>query len=329
MKKKLLILSFVAVALNARSQDYHLSQYSMAPQYLNPGLTGVLDNGTENVNYRVNANYRSQWKSLTGKPYTTMDLGIDMPFGRYAIGTYLHSNRAGSNNLNTFDWLLAIGYQISNKPEVHSLSTGIQFGVINKSMNSDTYLFDAQYSSTSGMDASLPSGESFEKTSIWKPDLNWGAYYKMMDKTKNYHPFVGFSVYHINRPNESFYNKSRLPMRFTVHGGSDFNVNENMTLTPAVLYMSQARTSELNLELMMKYKFSEKSEYEPMIGLAYRNHDAVIIHFGLKQKANIFRVSYDVNTSGLKPYTSGRGALEFGVVFMGKQDKIVAPATFY
>jgi hypothetical protein len=118
-------------------------------------------------------------------------------------------------------------------------------------------------------------------------------------------------------------------MRFTVHGGSDFNVNENMTLTPAVLYMSQARTSELNLELMMKYKFSEKSEYEPMIGLAYRNHDAVIIHFGLKQKANIFRVSYDVNTSGLKPYTSGRGALEFGVVFMGKQDKIVAPATFY
>jgi type IX secretion system PorP/SprF family membrane protein len=328
MRNKLLISILLLSAFQAQSQDYHLSQYDMAPQYLNPGITGILDNDDENVNYRVNANYRSQWTKLSGKPYSTMDLGVDMPFGRFAIGTYIHSNRSGSNNLNTFDWLLGVGYQVSNKPEKHSLSTGVQFGVINKSLNSDSYLFDSQYSSTNGMDASLPNGESFEKGSIWKPDLNWGAYYKYMERSQSYHPFIGFSVYHINKPNESFFNKSRLPMRFTIHGGSDLKVNESFTVTPAVLYMMQAKASELNLQLMGTYKL-ENSDFAPMLGFAWRKNDAVAVHLGLKQKANIFRISYDINTSGLKAYTNGRGALEFGVVFMSKQDKIVPPAAFY
>lgn len=329
LKKRIVLASLLLSTVKLMAQDYHLSQYDVAVQYLNPALTGMLlDKGNEDVNFRMNANYRSQWGKLNGTPYSTMNIGFDMPFGRFGTGLYIHSNRSGANNLNTFNILFSASYQISNKPDIHSISTGLQFGVLNKSFNSGSFLFDSQYSSSTGMDASLPNGENFEKGSLWKPDINWGTHYKLMDKTKKYHPFIGFSVYHVNRPNESFYNKSKLPMRFTVHAGSDFEVDDKWTVTPTVLFLSQAKATELNLGLMGSYNL-DNSDFTPLAGISWRRKDAIAFHLGLKQRSNQFRISYDWNTSALKTYTKGRGAIEFGVIFMGKQDKIVPPRAFF
>jgi len=56
-------------------------------------------------------------------------------------------------------------------------------------------------------------------------------------------------------------------------------------------------------------------------GIGYRHQDALIMHLGFKHGLNIFRFSYDFNTSSLKTYTRNRGALEFSLIYVAGSSK--------
>lgn len=319
-------LAIMFIANRTIAQDYHLSQYDMTVQYLNPALTGVIFDEYSS-NYRANATYRNQWSRLNGTPFTTMVLGYDMSYQRFGIGGFLYSNRTGAGNLNTFNFLLSGSYQIMDKTDEHSLSVGLQMGVLNKSLDPNRYLFDSQYSvAAGGLDPNLPSGEAFDRTGIWRFDSNLGMFYRYNDKSKRAHPYAGLSVYHLNRPNESFYQKAPTPMRFTFHGGAEIKIDEKWSVNPNMLFMQQAKAKELYIGAIGSYKINE-TDYSAMGGIAFRNKDAFIVHLGVKQKGNMFRISYDYNTSYLKNYSRGFGAIEFGLVYTGIINRIPRTST--
>jgi len=306
-----------------RAQDFHLSQYEVASQYMNPALTGMYFD--EKVNYKVNADFREQWRALPSKPYTTGYLAYDMPYQKqWGFGGYIINDAAGTQNVNTLSILLSAAYKITTGGNVsapYDLTVGLQMGLLQRSTHPGDYLYDNQYSATSptGFDASLPSGESISKTAIFRYDANTGIYYRSHDKQKKVNYYGGFSIFHVTKPNQSFtVEKNKMPMRFAWNGGAYIDVNKQVMINPNALFMLQAKAIELNVGAMGYYRI-EKTEYSPALGLSYRYQDAVIIHLGLKQGNNVYRVSYDINTSSLKNYSNGRGAIEFSVIYCGKK----------
>ncbi|MGP8217534.1 MAG: PorP/SprF family type IX secretion system membrane protein [Bacteroidia bacterium] len=315
------ILLVIAIGVNsAFAQDYHLSQYDMASLYLNPALTGMY--GGDKGDVKIYNDYRSQWAALGTSAFTTEYLAFDMPvqkWGRnFGVGAFLISNAAPLGYFNTTTFMGSIAYDIMSKDNSngkHYLTTGVQLGFFYKDINPGNFTYDNQYSSSlGGFDQSIPSGESFGKTSMANLDVNYGIFYKYIDDTKNFHPFAGFSVQHLDLPNESFTaQKSQLPMRFNFNGGCDIKVSEELKLTPMFLYMNEAGATELDIGMLGYYKISN-GPFQAMLGGDYRAGDAFVVHAGMKYGEHVFRLSYDANTSYLDGFTDGKGAWELSVI---------------
>lgn len=298
------------------AQDYHLSQYDIAPIYMNPALAGMYMG--EAGDFRILANYRSQWQKLQSKPYTTASIAFDKPIKRFGVGGYLIDNLAGMSNYNAFGFIVGGSYRItSDESKNHFLTAGLQLGVMNKKYSDNDLLFSTQYFSDRGLDATTDNGEAFKKFSLLKFDANMGIYYKYRDQNKKFNPFAGLSINHLNRPDQSTIGiPYRMPMRFNINVGSDIHINPMLNLQPSFLFMYQGAAHEFNMGLLAYYNL-KNTNYELVSGVAYRVQDAIVIHLGIKQGASTFRMSYDIVTSPLKAYAGSRGAIEMGVIYTG------------
>jgi type IX secretion system PorP/SprF family membrane protein len=297
------------------AQDYHLSQYDIAPLYMNPALAGMYIG--EKGDFRVLANYRSQWQKLQSKPYTTSSIAFDKPIGRFGVGGYLVDNLAGLSNYNAFGFMVGGAYRItSEKSKFHYLTTGLQIGLLNKKYSGNDLLFTNQYFDSKGLDPGAPTGENFQRFSSMRMDVNMGIYYKYKNDFKKFNPFAGFSINHVNRPDQSTSGQVyRLPMRFNLNAGTDIYISSLLNLQPSVLYMYQGGAHELMLGILEYYHIN--ANYQLISGLSWRVQDAVILQLGLKQGSSIFRMSYDIITSPLKAYAGSRGAIEMGIIYTG------------
>ncbi len=300
-----------------RAQDFHLSQYDMLPLYYNPAQTGMY-NAAENIPYRFSGTYRSQWQKLNGKPYAAVGAGYDMPFNRYGAGIVLMNHIAGASNFDAFQMMLSGAYQITDpSSKDHFLSAGLQMGIFQKKFSQRDLLFENQYNGLAGFDPTLPNGESLADLSIVRFDANVGVYYKFTHPNKKWEPSIGFSLFHVTRPNESFTGeKSRLPMRVNGIFNCDIHIDEKWTVTPNVLFMQQARAREINAGALVAYTLNPKG-YALLSGASVRVKDSVILHLGMKHRNNIFRISYDIVTSPLKQFSGSRGGFEMGFVYCG------------
>ena len=313
---------FTLVAVATSAQDFHMSQYEVASQYLNPALTGMYSGKTSS--YRIYSDYRTQWLSPSVKPYSSAFLAFDKPVRKrnnnFGLGACLVNDNAGNGFLNTFNLLLSGAYDImSSSHRKHLLSTGLQLGLVYRKLDPGSFTYDVQYSgSINDFDASLPDGENFSRTSRAGFDASFGVFYKYTDSIRSVHPFIGVSVCHLTRPNESFTEtKTKAPMRFNIQGGCEMWVEDKFRFIPRFLYMNEARASELNVGLLTYYRISD-TQYEALLQCDYRSKDAVVIGLGLKKHEHIFRLSYDVNVSPLGSYLGGGGSFEFGIVFSGR-----------
>jgi type IX secretion system PorP/SprF family membrane protein len=331
MKIKSIIPALFAItlSLNVKAQDFHLTQYDAFPLYLNPALTGNYLG--EDIDYRINAVYRSQWRSMIKKPFTTYGISYDQPYKKFGIGAFILNNRAGMAKFNTLNFQLSGSYSITDpKRSPHLLNVGLQMGLFYKSFNPNNLLFESQYDNSSGsLNPDVGSGENFERTSMVKFDANFGVFYKYKDDDKKFAPFLGFSVLHLSKPSESFTaEKNRVPMRFIVNAGCDFKINDKLKLTPTILYMNQAKASDLTIGATGFYRIKD-TKSDVMFGLSYRVKDALVLQVGIKQnEQHTFRISYDINTSYLSSYTGNRGAIEFSLVLTGKKSKPLFSSKF-
>ncbi|MBI4944761.1 MAG: PorP/SprF family type IX secretion system membrane protein [Bacteroidetes bacterium] len=328
--KKIIILSAIVFALpfwkdgdGLRAQDFHLSQFDAAPHYFNPAITGIYFGKV--ADYRIYSDYRSQWRSLGVKPFSTFFIAYDMPYKEYGLGGYLIQNRNGPGGLNTINFMPSASYKITkeaNSP--HNLSVGAQMGILYKSFDPNNFTYDNQVApeDPSGFNHNLLSGENFNKTSIVKFDANMGVFYKYKKPEWQAHPFFGYSVYHVTKPNQSLtgITKDRIPMRWVLQGGAEYKINEEINIRPTLLFMNQGRAHELNIGSIGFYHLKD-TKYDVMGGLNYRVKDAFIIQAGMRYEQHIFRFSYDINTSSLNNYTHGKGAFEFSILLTGIKGK--------
>jgi len=327
--KRAVVFSILLLSAGARAsaQDFHLSQFQSAALYLNPALTGMY--GGEKGDYRIASVYRSQWRAIGLKPFVTAYLQYDMPLAkldkRWGVGGYLINNKSQAGHFQTMNAMASGAYNIINGTDAHHLSAGLQLGILYKNFDPAAYTYDVQYSAvTGGFEQSIPSGETFAKTSLVRFDANMGIFYKYADRNKKCHPYGGFAVYHLTRPDESFSGtKSRLPIHFTGHAGCDIELSDGLMLQPNLLYMNQAKAYEATGGFLLFYRI-RNSSVDALGGCNYRHKDAIVAHIGLRQQQHYFRFSYDINISPLKTYSGGRGAWEFSLILVGEKDKPLA-----
>lgn len=311
----LAISTMLLSAINIKAQDAHLSQFDELPILLNPSMTGFL-----NVNgIRAGAQLRSQWGALASN-ITSAAFAVDAPLKEcWGIGGYMLNN-GQSKYFNVFNFVLSAAYTITALDQnKHFLSVGLQAGMILKGLKANKLTFDSQYSN-GNFDPDLPSGESFARSSRLLPELNYGIYYGFTDPARKVHPYLGFSIFHITSPNESFVYgvESRLPRRWVLHGGSTIDITNAFMIEPKVLYMKQLNIQEILAGMDFSFK---QPDIKLMIGGYCRWNDAAIVELGVNFKNLIYKMSYDINTSSLNTYSSKRGGIEFSIVSNGIGEK--------
>ncbi len=302
-------------------QDAHLSMYDAAPLFLNPALTGVVEG-----DFRVHAQYRTQWKSVNYKPYTSALVSFDMPIKKWGFGIQLNNFRAGAGNFNVFQGLLSAAYYVPlNRNKTHIVNLGLQGGVTQKSIEYQLLSFNNQYTLNNGgeFDQTVVSGEDFGAQSKFIPMLNASALYYYSKSQARLNPFIGVSLFNLTQPNESFFGRdTRLPLRMYTHLGTRINITELFYLIPKVLIMNQKKFHEQTYAVEAGY-FMKGSAAYVLAGVIFRAKDAMIATIGVKKEQFIVKVAYDFNISSLTAASKSKGGFELSFTYIHKKQKPV------
>ncbi|MCB9187762.1 MAG: PorP/SprF family type IX secretion system membrane protein [Flavobacteriales bacterium] len=319
MKLLISIVFIVFLSKFSISQDIHLSMWDMSPLNLNPANTGMFDG-----DYRINANHRNQWSSVT-VPFTTYAISADaknvLGHKPYSAGLQINQDRAGDSKFNTFQVNLSGAYALDlNGDSLNQLSFGTQLGITNKNLTYNPLQFDVQYDGFQ-YDASLPNQENFARASRVYANLGLGVgYFRKLDVRKVIQG--GISAYNLLKPKQSFFNDDdiRLDVRYNFNINAEWKLADKWDLLPNVLLSSQGKYKELNLGANARYVLTDfMGMYRAVwAGVFYRNKDATFISIGMNYDAWKVGISYDINLSTLKPASNLRGGFEIGVQYIIK-----------
>jgi len=298
------------------AQDIHFSQFYSAPMYMNPGFAG------NTVQARGVLNYRNQWTAMPGK-FVSYAASFDYNIEELNSGVALsvQQDRAGSAGLRYsniqahYSYTLRVSRKLAVKP-------GVSFGYTFRDINRSELIFGDQIIYDNDVSASQ-SQFTFEP--VRYPDFAAGTIVYM----KKW--WTGVAFHHINRPNQSLVNlESRLPMRFSLHGGYNLILKQNVkkkevsSLTFVGHYKAQGKWDQLDLGVYFKYKIVTGGVYYrglPLKNNGYNqpNHDAVTFLLGFEYKDIAFAYSYDLTASKL--ITNSGGAHEISLIYEIASDK--------
>jgi type IX secretion system PorP/SprF family membrane protein len=315
MKRLIFTLILFCAGLTAHAQDFHLSQYDAASLNMNPGMTGVFKG-----DYRVHGHYRTQWAAVATKPFTTGLVAFDMQHRKkWGFGGQIANFRAGTGGFNVFSFMPSAAYKFSfGEKKHHMVSAGAQIGFFQKSINSTSLSFSNQYVKTNGgeFNTSISNNENFGNNGIFKIDMNIGVMYYYNKPNNQVNPFGGISLFHINRPTESFLGENnKLAMRPEVVAGARFVISPKIAVTPKLFYQYQDKASELTYAIAGQF-YLETYDIFLLGAMTFRNKDAAILEFGAKYGNFIGRLSYDINTSSLNNVSNGRGGTELSLTYI-------------
>jgi type IX secretion system PorP/SprF family membrane protein len=326
MKKAILaLLGFVA--LSAQAQDVHFTQYFTSPLTLNPANTGLV-----NCDYRVAANYRSQWASINQKPYTTYTASYDMALLKGKLGgdamgggIMFMQDQSGTGVLKNTTIGMSLAYHKAfgdpeDKPSV--LSIGAQAYLVKKSIDFSKLIFEDQW--TPGGIISSVSKEKASSRDLSYADFNAGVMWTGYANEKSTY-YLGGSFYHITRPVESFLqvnNSPKINQRLSLSAGGNIQMNDNMMLLASAMYQKQGPASELLLGAAAGFilnpahdEFTTNTVLN--LGAWYRLSDAICPYVSFNWGRNKLGFTYDVTVSGLSAANKSQGAMEVSYVYNG------------
>jgi len=308
---------FLLTVLTSNAQtDPHFTQNYTYPMYINPALTGSSDG-----EYRVSAIYRSQWGSISN-PYSTTGVSYDTRTNKnIALGASLLNQSAGDggfNYLNFYGSFAYTGVKLGNDYN-QRIVLAMQAGIINRRVNQSKFKWGEQWNPITGYNASNPGTETFAATSATVFDVGAGALYFDATPDKKTNAFGGFSVFHINKPKDPIVSTqstelNTIPMRYTLHGGVSFNLNERTNIIPHLLYMRQGTASEFMIGTYLQYNVNTDIDF--MIGGYYRAKDAIAPFVGVDWKNFIVGMSYDANTSKLGAMSRNVNSFELSLTYV-------------
>jgi type IX secretion system PorP/SprF family membrane protein len=323
VRKLTLILSVllqITALCNVKAQvDPHFSQYYANPLWLNPALTGVIDGG----NMRVNSNFKDQWAGISNG-FKTGSLSMDFqPYNQVGIGLSFLNQAAGTAGYNYFTANISFSYTITVSDDgFKRVHFGVQAGAIDRSFDPNKLQLDDQYNPATGFDPNLPSFENFTTTNSIEFDSSAGIFYDDTDPDGKTKLFGGVSVAHLTTEKDPFAPEtinSKLPMRFTVHGGLKIRASDNVDITPHLVYIRQQSNQIKAAGVFSELKFQDNNSL--ILGAMYRVNDAMVADLGYRLNNTIIGFSYDFNTSPLKTATNGQGGFELSLAFVFHNDR--------
>jgi type IX secretion system PorP/SprF family membrane protein len=307
-------------------QDIHFSQAYASPLTLNPATTGNFKG-----QYRLICNYKDQWRNVS-KTYKTVFASADFVlFKKKKKGSYLgagilfYNDKAGKSKMGTTLAGISLAYNVKlNK--VNFLSAGLQSAFAQKGVKISGLKWDSQFDGSS-YDPSLASGELISNEQITSVDFAAGILWNYIPDEKN-RVTAGVSVFHVNKPNQSFpkTNKDPIYQKIVLHADAQLKIGDkNLFFIPIAMYSLQGKLQEINAGGMIKYGLGLDSKYTGAnktsavsFGAFYRFRDALVILVNMDYKsAFTFGISYDINLSSLSIASKGRGGLELCLVYSG------------
>ncbi|NVO03669.1 MAG: PorP/SprF family type IX secretion system membrane protein [Bacteroidetes bacterium] len=335
--KKLLFigLSIVVIPVYTFAQDTHFSQFNNSPLFLNPASAGVF-----NGDFRVIANYKNQWKEVSD-PFKTYAITVDggllkkkWSHGYIGLGLSILNDKAGASKMSLTQENISLSSVISLNDN-SSLSVGLQAGVAQRSTNYSGLQWANQYNGQN-FDSGLSPNESFSTNNFVFQDYSAGllwnfrkgeTYSTSNDATK---ANFGIAMFHINKPEQSFFNGSdKLYSKYVIHGMFYKGLkNTNASVIPSGAVYLQGKSKEILVGLLVKYNLKDPSKYTGNIKAAalylggnYRVGDAIAICAQLEIDKYFIGLSYDVNVSGLTSVSKGLGGLELSLRFINSKIK--------
>jgi len=306
--KKLIVCLFVAFITNnaIKAQDPAFSQFYANPLYLNPAFAGSA------VCPRIIMNYRNQWPAITGT-FVTYNASYDQHFDKLSggLGILVNADRAGEGtiNTNTFSGIYSYRLEVSR---TFSINAALQASYVDRRLAWEKLTFGDMIDPRSGFIYNTKE-EVPADLSKGYVDFSTG----IVGYTENF--YAGVAVSHLTEPEEGFKTIHTIPMKFTAHAGAVIDLmkrksrsrtNEDITLSPNILYQQQLHFNQLNYGFYVNW-------YPFVNGIWYRqnfnNSDAIIFLAGIQQNSFKFGYSYDLTVSKLTNITGGAHEISFAL----------------
>lgn len=333
MKVALLYIILILPILTY-GQDIHFSQTIRANFQLNPAFIGTFDG-----NIKAEMNWKDQWRTIDNS-FRTYGSSFEYSFGKrgytpspvfFAIGAHVFKDVSGDIELGNTN----VGATFSTLIKVNRNSRfilGLQGNYSSVGISPSKMEWGSQYSGIN-FDPSLNNGEGIDFAPFNYGDVSFGIAYWYHKKNRGFYAKsakdarIGFSAYHLNRPDYSFGSgNSKLPMRFVLHGDALISIHEDLSIYPNFNVMYQNKQHEILLGTLWKYNIRHntnhtgfKTEISISAGADIRVtniFDAIIpqIYIGVENFS--LGLSYDINVSRLNTSSNYRGGFEFSLRFI-------------
>jgi type IX secretion system PorP/SprF family membrane protein len=234
------------------------------------------------------------------------------------VGVLAMSDVAGNGVLTTNYAGVSFSYHKGmDEDGLHQVGVGFQGAFINKRLDVSKLIFADQLTPL-GFTGVTSEIFNSQQLSMGYFDLSAGLLYS--GSTNGYNNFyLGASMYHLNRPKESFQGGQYiLNTRTTLQAGGRIPIGGYHYFHIAANHSMQAKATNTIVGGAFSYNVN-RNEDDPVnvyLGSWYRLKDAFIPYVGLEFKGLRLGASYDANTSLLRPATNTRGGMEISLIYI-------------
>lgn len=323
MKKLIPIVLLLHLVSTVSAQDIHFSQFYENSILRNPALTGIFSG-----DYKIGANYRTQWSNIS-VPFQTYLFSAETRVAtNKSVGDYLSFgvattyDKAGTISFNSMQIYPAINYNKSLEDARNSyLSVGFTGGYMQRSIDFSKATFSSQYVN-GAFATSNSSGERFNNTTIESYDLGAGISLNSSAGPNNIvNYYIGASAFHLNKPKHTFNGDETIALqtKYTANAGFSWRVNNHVGFTAHFDQLIQGTYSQTIAGGLLSWRTSNESNHAIAMysGLFVRFGDAIIPTFKVDYNIYSLTFSYDINTSSLQKVTSGSGGYELSLFIKG------------
>jgi len=303
------------------AQGMHFSQFYNAPMLLNPANAALMPD----YDYRLGANFRSQWGSIV--PYTTTSIYGDFQAMRnknetnwLGLGFSFYNDGAGDGKLNLFRGEAIIAYHVQIG-ETSMVSFGGSVSSNQRSVNFSKLTYPVQWDGFSfNPDNPNQENKGLEKSSYVSATagLNYAIF-----PSDAFYLKLGASVANLNKPTESFYPGSvnELDLRPSANLEMMIRSTEKLIISPSAYYSTQSGAYELVYGTLLTFNMAKPDEQiaanQMIFGAYHRWNDAVVGVAGIQLNGWRAMASYDFNVSSLGASAGGAGAFELSLRYEG------------
>lgn len=229
------------------------------------------------------------------------------------IGALFVNDKAGQVGYVTNSFFVTPSYlkQIGT----NTLSAGIQLGMYDTGID-PSQTFPSQFNAATGAFDLGTNNETDLDFNRQQMNINLGVMWYAVIGGR-YQMKTGFSVSHLNRPNEALSNDRVVtPLRYALHHRSYYRMDASWSLISESQVMYTATAKQFGMVFQVKRHFNE--EVAMFAGLGYRGYgisnDGTILVTGLTYGLIDLGISYDWNISPLSRESTQKTSLEFTVI---------------